>query len=94
LLEDLADRNVGRAGVSISRPQTNPYAAERIIIGVSQAREYDFRAAAPSYVTAIGAVGGFAVAVVALLLAEGHGTRCFRPDDCPMRPRTRAKWTI
>ena len=26
--------------------------------------------------------GGFAVAVVVLLLAEGHGTRCFRPDDC------------
>ncbi len=48
---------------------------------MSQAREYDIRAAAPSYVTVIGAVGGFAVAVGVLLLAEGHGTRCFRPDD-------------
>jgi hypothetical protein len=48
---------------------------------VSQARAYDIRAAAPSSVTAIGAVGGFAGAIVVLLLAEGHGTRCFRPDD-------------
>jgi hypothetical protein len=34
------------------------------------ARKYDIRAAAPSYVTVIGAVGGFAVAVVVLLLSE------------------------
>jgi hypothetical protein len=54
------------------RDPDQPSAAERIIIGVSQAREYDIRAAAPSYVTVIGAVGGFAVAVVILLLAEGH----------------------
>ena len=34
------------------------------------AREYDIRAAAPSYVTVIGAVGGFAVTVVVLLLSQ------------------------
>ncbi len=63
-----------------NRDPDQPSAAERIIIGVSAkcrkepttngARGYDIRAAAPSYVTVIGAVGGFAVAVVVLLLSE------------------------